>query len=310
VSNTKPGHWRGYGAALLAAVSFSGKAVVIKLLYRHGIDAVDAIALRMLLSWPLFAAMAWWAGRTGPPLTRRDGTIAVVLGFTGYYASSMLDFLGLQYISASLERLILFVYPTMVALIVAARGHRAMTRLQIIALATSYGGVLLVFGREALGSLETARAGVLWGGSLVLGSAAFYAAYLVVGGAAVGRLGALRLTGLAGSVACALCVAQFCLLRPWSAWLHFTAPVWELSLFNAVACTALPTWMVMRAMAAIGPAHTAQVAMIGPVSTLLLAAWLLDEPLTATVLLGTGLVLAGVALIVRPQAQAVAAQAP
>jgi len=285
--------------AFVGAVAFSGKAIVAKLLYRQGIDAVAALALRMLLAWPFFIAMAWWGGRGKPPVQGRDRLRVMSLGFTGYYLASALDFAGLQYISASLERLILFVYPTIVALIAAVRGHKGITRGQAIALAVSYSGVLLAFGHEAALSVQHPGSRVLWGGALVLGSAVSYAIYLVLGGETVGRFGALRLTGLASGVACALCVAQFSVLNPWQAWLQFNPQVWQLSVVNAAACTVLPMWMVMRAMELIGSPHTAQVGMIGPVSTLILAVWILGERFTLPLLLGTALVLAGVAMLAR-----------
>jgi drug/metabolite transporter (DMT)-like permease len=291
--------WGGYSMAFAGAVAFSGKAIVAKLLYRQGIDAVAALALRMLLAWPFFIAMAWWGGRGKPRLQGRDRLRVTLLGITGYYLASALDFAGLQYISASLERLILFVYPTIVALIAAVRGHKGITRRQVLALTVSYVGVLLAFGHEAALSLQQPGSRVLWGSALVLGSAVSYAFYLVLGGETVGRFGALRLTGLASSVACALCVAQFCVLNPWQAWAGFSPQVWKLSVLNAAACTVLPMWMVMRAIELIGSAHTAQVGMIGPVSTLILAVWLLGERFTFPLLLGTLLVLAGVGLLAR-----------
>ncbi len=292
--------WSGYALAMAGAIAFSGKAIVAKLLYRHGIDATAAVALRMLLALPFFVAMAWWAGRGQPWPGWRDQLRIALLGVTGYYLASVLDFAGLQYISASLERLILFVYPTIVVLIAAARARRSVTRRQALALAVSYGGVLVAFGHEALSTLQQPEARVLWGAALVLGSGVSYAAYLVLSGETVERFGALRLTGLASIVACVLCIGQFCLLRPAEAWFAFSPAVWELSALNATACTVAPIWMVMRSMELIGSGHTAQVGMIGPVSTLLLAVWLLHEPFTLPVALATVLVLAGIALLPRP----------
>ncbi len=291
--------WTGYTLAVAGAVAFSAKAIVAKLLYRHGIDATAAVALRMLLALPFFAAMSWWAGRGRPRPGWRDQLRIGILGVTGYYLASVLDFAGLQYISASLERLILFVYPTIVVLIAAARARRAVTRRQALALAVSYGGVLVAFGHEALSTLQQPEAHVLRGGALVLGSAVSYAVYLVLSGETVERFGALRLTGLASVVACVLCIGQFWLLRPAGAWFAFSPAVWELSALNATLCTVAPIWMVMRAMELIGAAHTAQIGMIGPVSTVLLAVWLLGEPFTVPVALATALVLAGVALLPR-----------
>ena len=296
--------WPGYSLAFISAIAFSAKAIVAKLLYRQGIDALAAVALRMLLAWPFFIAMSWWGGRGKAPLQRSDRLRILVLGISGYYLASVLDFAGLQYISASLERLILYAYPTIVVLIAAARGHRGVSRIQGLALAASYGGVLLAFGHEAATSLQQPASHIVLGGALVLGSAMSYAVYLVVGGETVGRFGALRLTGLASGVACALCVGQFVLLRPWHAWFDFSATVWALSVLNATVCTVLPMWMVMRAMELIGSAHTAQVGMIGPLSTLALAVWLLGEPFTPMLLLGTVLVLLGIGMLLNQKSPA------
>ena len=119
----------------------------------------------------------------------------------------------------------------------------------------------------------------------------------VLGAETVGRFGAIRLTGLASGVACALCVGQFCLLRPWHSWVEFSPAVWELSIVNATACTVAPMWMMMRAMELIGAPHAAQVGMVGPLSTVLLAIWLLQEPFTIALLVGTVLVLLGIGLL-------------
>jgi drug/metabolite transporter (DMT)-like permease len=296
--------WPGYALALVGAIAFSGKAIVAKLLYRHGIDALAAVALRMLLAWPFFLLMSWWGGRGKPPLAAADLGRIVVLGITGYYLASFLDFSGLQYISASLERLILFVYPTIVVLIVAVRARTRVSARQALALAVSYAGVLFAFGYEAGATVQQPSARILWGAFLVLGSAVSYAIYLVLSAETVGRFGAIRLTGLASCVACALCVGQFLVLRPLDAWAQFSPAVWELSLVNATVCTVLPMWMVMRAMELIGAPHAAQVGMVGPLSTVLLAVWLLQEPFTLAQLLGTILVLLGIGLLTRRKAGA------
>ena len=107
----------GLVLALLGAIAFSGKAIIVKLAYRHGVDAVTLIMYRMLLALPMFLALAWWAGRGKPPLARRDWAAVCGLGFCGYYLASFLDFAGLQHISASLERLILYLNPTLVLIL-------------------------------------------------------------------------------------------------------------------------------------------------------------------------------------------------
>ena len=93
--------------AVAGSVAFSGKAIIVKLAYRHGVDAVTLIMLRMLFALPLFVLLAWWAGRGKPALTRRDALAVVGLGFCGYYLASFLDFAGLAYVTASFERLVL-----------------------------------------------------------------------------------------------------------------------------------------------------------------------------------------------------------
>ena len=280
--------------AAAGTVAFSAKAIIVKLAYRHGVDAITLIMYRMLFSLPLFVALAWWAGRGRPALTLRDWRVVGLLGFTGYYLASLLDFLGLQYITASLERLILYLNPTLVLLISVLAFKRRVAPRQWAALALSYTGVLLVFAREV--RLEGASTAL--GAALVLGGAISYAVYLVVSGEEVRRLGALRLTGLASSVACVLCLAQFALMRPLSA-AAVAEPVIWLSLLNAVACTFLPVILVMMAIERIGATLAAQTGMIGPVATVAMGAIFLGERITGWVVAGTALVLAGVTWMAR-----------
>ena len=281
----------GLALALVGAVAFSGKAIIVKLAYRHGVDAVTLIMLRMLFALPIFAAMAWWASRGKAPLARRDGLGVLGLGVSGYYLASFLDFAGLAYISASLERLILYLNPTLVLLLGWAVYGRGVRRGQALGMAISYCGVVLVFGIEAR---QGQGSGAAWGAALVFLSALSYAIYLVYSGELVQRLGAVRLVGLAPTVACGCCLLQFVLLRPLSAaWLVAPEVLW-LSVLNATLCTAAPVLMVMMAVERIGASAAAQAGMVGPLSTLLMGAWLLDEPFTPWVVGGTGLVIAGI----------------
>ncbi len=287
---------RGLLLAGCGAVAFSGKAIIVKLAYRYGVDAVTLIMYRMLFALPMFVALAWWAGRGKAQLTWRDVRTVVGLGFCGYYLSSFLDFLGLRYVSASLERLILYLNPTLVLGLGAVLFRRKVTRQQIIALAVSYCGVLCVFGRE----MSLSGTNVPLGATLVFGSAVSYAIYLSYSGEEVRRLGALRLTGLATTVACLICIAQFFLLRPAQAMSVPSQVIW-LSVLNATLCTFAPVVMVMLAIERIGAPLTAQAGTIGPLSTILMAVMFLGEPFTAWVLAGTVLVLAGIWLLTRSQ---------
>src|ERR1700689_3797117 len=158
---------RGVLLATLGAIAFSGKAIIVKLAYRYGVDAVTLIMYRMLFALPMFVILAWWTGRGKPPLTWRDARAVLGLGFCGYYLSSFLDFAGLRYISASLERLILYLNPTLVLGLGVLLFHRKATRAQLAALGVSYAGVLCVFGKE----VTREGASVPFGASLVFGSA-------------------------------------------------------------------------------------------------------------------------------------------
>ena len=277
----------------MGSIAFSGKAIIVKLAYRYGVDAVTLIMLRMLFALPFFAIMAWWASRGKPPLTRKDWLGVLGLGFTGYYLASFLDFAGLAYISASLERLILYLNPTLVMLLGLVLYKRRITGQQLFGMGISYCGAALVFGHEIAVQGAGDRSNAAWGALLVFLSAVSYAIYLVYSGELVKRLGALRLVGLATTVACLLCIAQFVVLRPWSAALVAPEVIW-LSLLNATACTAAPVLMVMMAIERIGSGATAQTGMVGPMSTILMGVLILGEPFTAWVAAGTVLVIAGI----------------
>lgn len=281
--------------AIGGAIAFSGKAIIVKLAYRYGVDAVTLIMLRMVFALPFFLVMAWWAGRGKPALTRRDWAGVVALGFSGYYLSSMLDFAGLQYISASLERLILYLGPTLVLLLNWRVKGQPVSRAQWVAMAVSYAGALLVFGVE----LRVAPGGATaWGALLVFMSTFSYSLYLFYSGEFVQRLGALRLGGWATAVACAFCIAQFLLLRPLSA-AHVAPQVLWLSVLNATACTAAPVLLVMMAIERIGPVLTAQVGILGPLVTIVMGIVLLGEPFTPWLVAGTVLVVCGIYLFSR-----------
>jgi drug/metabolite transporter (DMT)-like permease len=285
--------------AAAGSIAFSGKAIIVKLAYRHGVDAVTLIMYRMLFALPLFLVLAWWAtyrqqGGAPAPLTRRDWLGILGLGFTGFYLASFLDFWGLLYISASLERLILYLNPTIVLVLGWVWYQRRITARQALAMAVSYAGVLLVFGHEA----DLSGPNAIWGAALVFGSAISYAIYLVTSGEMVKRLGALRLVGLATSVACVLCILQFVVLRPLSAAIVAPEVIW-LSVLNATLCTFAPVVMVMMAIERIGAGLASQTGMIGPMSTIAMGVWLLDEPFNGWIMAGTALVVTGVFMVTR-----------
>jgi len=258
------------------------------------VDAVTLIMYRMLFALPIFAVMAWWASRGKPAFTARDWWGVLGLGVTGYYLASYLDFAGLGYISASLERLILYLNPTLVVVLGWVLYRKPIHRMQALGMAVCYGGVLLVFGHEI--NLQGTHAGL--GAALVFASAVSYAIYLVYSGQMVQRLGSLRLVGWATTVACLCCLLQFVLLRPLSAAVVAPEVVW-LSVLNATACTAAPVLMVMMAIERLGSGLTAQIGMVGPMSTILMGVLILGEPFTGWVAAGSLLVFAGIYIFTR-----------
>ncbi len=284
----------GLALAIGGAVLFSTKAIVAKLLYRYHLDAVTVLAFRMLFSVPFFGAVALWKMRSEPPLAWRERWQLVGLGLAGYYLSSYLDFSGLQYISVGLERLILFLTPSIVLLISSFVLKRHISRTEWLSLLVSYCGIVLVFVHD----LRAGAGNAVLGAALVLGAAVSYSLYLLGSGEMVKRLGAMRLVAYAMCVASAACVIQFFALRP-AALLVQPAGVYWLSLVNAVLCTILPVLMTMTAVQRIGAPVASQSGMIGPVSTLFLGALILDEPITAVQLAGTVLVLAGIYMLSR-----------
>lgn len=283
----------GLTIAIVGAVLFSTKAIVAKLIYRYPVDAVTLIAFRMLFSLPFFAAIAIWQARVSAPLSGPDRIRIVLLGLIGYYVSSFLDFLGLQYISAGLERLILFLTPSFVLVISIVLLKKKISRIEWMALATSYLGTILVFIHDA----RTGGPQVLIGAGFVLCSAMTYAVYLLYSGEMVRRVGTLRLVSYAMCVSSVACIGQFLLLRPAALLLTQPPAVYWLSVINAVFCTVLPVFLTMIAVARIGAGTASQAGMIGPVSTLFLGAVILNEPVTGIQLGGTALVLAGVYLL-------------
>ncbi|MDQ9170782.1 DMT family transporter [Oxalobacteraceae bacterium R-40] len=284
------GLWIGIGGAIL----FSAKAIVAKLIYRYQVDAVTLITFRMLFSLPVFAAVAYWKSSSSRPMDKRDGVRIVVLGLLGYYLSSFLDFLGLQYISAGLERLILFLTPTFVLLMSVYFLDKKIGTREWLALVTSYSGIVLVFAHDA----QAGGPNVTLGTMLVLGSAISYAIYLLLSGELVLRVGAMRLVAYAMCVSSVACIVQFFLVHPVSMLIQ-PWQVYGLSVINALFCTVLPVFMTMIAVSRIGAPSASQAGMIGPVSTLFLGAVILGEPVTVIQLLGTALVLGGIYLLSR-----------
>jgi drug/metabolite transporter (DMT)-like permease len=284
----------GLALAIIGSILFSAKAVIVKLAYRYGVDAATLLTLRMALSLPFFIVALAWSSRGAQPLSHTDHLRLIFIGLLGYYAASYLDFLGLQYVTAALERLILYLSPTLVVVLSSFVLRKHFGRYEWGALALCYGGILLVFWHDA--SLEGGQ--VLLGSGLVFASAVCYAIYLIMSGELVQRLGAIRLTAYAMCVSSFAVFAQFAVLNPISA-LRQPQAVYGLSLLNALLCTVLPVFATMLAVERIGAGRASMASMIGPVSTIALAYLFLDERISVWQLAGTTLVLTGIYVLTR-----------
>lgn len=285
------------GAVLvvLSSVAFSGKAVLAKLLYREGVDPITVLSLRMGFALPVFLVAAWWTSRAAPPLKRREWAAALSLGGVAYYLSALGDFIGLRFISAGLERLILFTYPTLVVLLSSVVLRERIGRRQVFALAVSYVGIALVF-RAELGNGNPGEHAFL-GGALVFASAISYASYLVGSTRYIRRLSSERFTALALAAASISTLLHFAATgRPL---LGYSTPVYGLGLAMALVATVLPAFALAEGIRRIGPSVSAILGTIGPVSTLFLAHSFLDEPILPIQVLGTALVLVGATLVAR-----------
>ena len=285
----------GFICAALGALGFSFKAIFVKAAYRYGVDAETLLCLRMAYALPLLCLMALALERHKPAtLTRHDWQELFVLGLLGYYLASYLDFLGLRYISAALERIVMFVYPTLVAVLSALLLGKALTRRTALLLLWSYVGVALAVAPD----LRFAAGNTLLGVALVFGSALSYAVYLMRSGPTARRLGSTRVTAYGTGIACVLCVLQFILLRPLGA-LAQPWPVHALALAMAVFSTVLPIWLFTEAVRRMGAPNASMIGSLGPIFTILLAYALLHEPLSAVQLAGAAVVIVAVSQLTR-----------
>ena len=297
VAQRNTGAYIGVACALVGSIAFSAKTIIVKLAYQHGVDVLTLLALRMLFALPLFLAMAWWAGATRLPF--RDWLGVIALGFIGYYVGSYLDLAGLQYISAGMGRLILYLFPTVVVIMSALFLKQPIRKRHVISLALSYGGIALVFNEEI--KLGEHLNLMLLGAALVFASAVSVAIYMIAGSRYVQKIGSTRFTAYAATSASFFVIAHFMALHGPS---HLAVPnaVYVLALIMAVFSTVMPLWLMAESMKRIGANQSALIGCVGPLSTMLFGQVFLGERITLIQMLGAGLVLAGVLIIsLKPQ---------
>lgn len=289
-----PSPWIGYALAAAGAILFSAKGVIIKFAYAEGVDTETLLALRMGLSVPIYAAIGLLAlARSGRPaaLDGRMLLASVAIGVLGYWFASYTDFLGLVYISAPFERLILFTYPLFTVLLGAAFFGQPFRLRALAAFGLSYAGLALVFAKDAqIAGMEAVRLGA----ALVLASAVAFALYQLLAKPRIAAIGPKLFTCIAMSAAAVAAIAQFLLVRDPGVIAGLSARAWTIALVLAIVGTVLPSFLLSAALHRISAQANAVIGTISPVATLALAALLLAEPVTAIDLAGAALVLAGV----------------
>lgn len=280
---------------VIGAILFSTKAILIKLAYQHPIDSLSLLALRMLFSLPFFIGALLFNKKatTDLPIVRADWFKMAAIGMSGFYCASYLDFIGLQYISASLERMVLYIYPTLVLLISAIAFKQKITRIQYIALALSYIGVAIIFS----GKISTVgNSNPLLGAFFVFFAALTYAIFLVGSGQLLPRIGTRRFTAYS-MIAAAMAVLIHNTIANGFDLLKYPLEIYGIVFFMAVFATVLPTFMIAEGIRIIGANNSSIIGAIGPVSTIVLAYFFLGERLYSMQILGTLFVISGVLLI-------------
>lgn len=280
--------------AVLAALGFSFKAIFVKLAYAAGpVDAISLLAMRMAMALPLFVWLVWFSGRQSPTrLTPADGLRVILLGLLGYYLSSLFDFYGLQYISAGLERLILFTYPTLVLIFQAIALRERPTTRTLAAMGLCYLGLGIAFVHDV--SISGVGQQVILGSLWVFASAVTYALYYSGTGIVLKRMGSMRMAGLCGTASSLMVLAHYLLVADINQLWQLPAAVWLNAGLMAIFSTVLPIYWVALAIQRMGPTQTAAVGNLGPVLTVLASWAILSEEISTYQVLGLALVLFGV----------------
>ncbi|MCB1225728.1 MAG: EamA family transporter [Verrucomicrobiales bacterium] len=276
-----------------SAVCFSSKGVMAKAAYRHGADALTVLGLRMLLATPIFLITAWIGQhRSRLPLEKGDGWRLLGLGFLGYYLSSVMNFVGLQFISAGLERMILYAYPTLVVLGGWMMGRGAPTGRTLLACGLAYGGIVLAFAGEVARPHAT-PGHIALGAGLVFASAVTYAAFILLSGPVVQRVGAARFTSLVSGASGLMVMLHLLVTGHGSTLLTQPRPVYQWAVAIALFGTLLPSYLLGFGLRRAGPQRFAVISSVGPLMTLLLANGLLGETVTLAQAAGFSMSLLG-----------------
>ena len=278
----------GLCLAAAGAILFSSKGVIIKLAYANSMSTIEVMLFRMAFSAPVFALSAYLVSRRQSlSLSGKDWGLTILCGVLSYYLATWLSFLGLQYISAQLERLILFTYPAFVVIGMALLQKQLPSVKTVLATVLSYVGIVIVFARElgfaTVGGSSKAGDDLWFGALLVLCSAISYAASVIIAKPLIVRMGSVLFTGIAMSVSCGAIILH----SIFSGALELqrleavaSADNIQLMVLMGVFGTVLPAYMLNEAIARIGPDKAAILGTIGPVATAMMAVVILGEAFT------------------------------
>ncbi|WP_343328402.1 DMT family transporter [Polaribacter staleyi] len=292
--------WFGVLLGVLGIVLFSSKAVMVKLAYNYNVDAITMLLLRMLFSFPFYVVIAFLYRKQNEHIktTHKDYYWVVFFGLVGYYLSSYFDFEGLSYIKASLERIILFVYPTIVILLNRLFFKQPITKFQALAIFLSYVGIVIAFSDE----VDISGNNVYLGGFFVLLSAITYASYLVGSGWLIPKFGVVRFTAYAMLVSCFCVFVHFSIIGDTDLF-HLPWQVYGFGFLIAIFATVIPSFLVSTSIKMISSSNFAIVAGVGPISTIILASFFLGERLTLLQFFGAFLVVIGIIITSLNQAK-------
>ena len=287
----------GFIITFIGAILFSTKAIIVKKAFADlAVPALTLLSLRMLFSLPFYIAAAAFnsSKKTNTVFTKKDWFYVCLTGMLGYYVSSLLDFMGLQYVSAGMERLILFLYPTFVVLINAWLFKQRITQSQKIALALAYAGIGIAYFGEL--KIDTSNPNFMWGSLLIFICAVTYSLYLVGSGRLIPKIGASKFTAYAMLAATFGVLVHFFITSGYSE-VQWSTTLAGYGLLLAIVATVIPSFLLSYGMKKIGTNNTAIMTSIGPVSTILQAHWILGEKIFTEQILGTMLVVAGIIII-------------
>lgn len=285
---------QGFLLAIIGTGLFSLKSIFIKLAYAEGLDADSVLMLRMAIALPIYLTILFWLAnnRDTPDNLSQKWLKITFLGFIGYYLSSWFDLKGLEMISAQLERLTLFTYPIMVALLGALFFKTPLTRQIIISLVITYLGLWIVFYQELSFTGENVALGTL----LVALAALSFSFYVLFGKQEIKQMGSVWFTGLAMSISSIFVLIHFAIFNDYSE-LSVTSMAWLWLILLAVFSTVIPSFMISEAIHKIGPAQTGIIGTLGPIMTMGLAIWVLNEPFTIWHAVGMAFVIGGVTFL-------------